>query len=268
MRGKPSTGQHFRGQKVCGLDDRKGISMNIYEKLLRIQTELKAPKSQRNSFGGYNYRSCEDILESLKPLLKELQVVVVISDMLEQVGDRFYIVATAKLINCEKPGEQVTNTAYAREEETKKGYDASQITGSTSSYARKYALNGLFAIDDSKDADFTNTGSNVPNDPQKAQKPKETKKSSPKPKEQATATTEPQKAQPKQTAQPLNEEAMRNVIKDVINRYTERDFGGQLLAYYKVDSLADLKGDALVKALKQSKTYDEVRKKEKEEGAA
>ena len=126
--------------------------MNIYEKLLVIQSELKAPKNQKNTFGNYNYRSAEDILESVKPLCKEHGAVLTVSDSIEMIGDRFYIKATAKLTDIEKL-ESVENVAYAREELSKKGMDASQVTGATSSYARKYALNGLFAIDDTKDAD-------------------------------------------------------------------------------------------------------------------
>lgn len=126
--------------------------MNIYEKLLKIQTELKAPKGQYNSFGKYQYRSCEDIQEAVKPLLNEVGAILVTGDELILTGDRYYIKATARLIDA-KSGESVENTAYAREEESKKGMDSSQITGSASSYARKYALNGLFAIDDVKDSD-------------------------------------------------------------------------------------------------------------------
>ena len=129
--------------------------MNVYEKLMKIQTELKAPKSQFNSFGRYNYRSQEDILEALKPLLAEHKAVISISDEIVLIGDRYYVKATATLIDIEK-GDKVEVSAYAREDETKKGMDLSQLTGSTSSYARKYALNGLFAIDDTKDSDYTN----------------------------------------------------------------------------------------------------------------
>ena len=125
---------------------------NIYEKLLFIQTELKAPKSQYNSFGKYYYRNCEDIQESLKPLLKQMNTTLIISDEVVSFSGKNYIQATARFIDCED-GQEITNTALAREEDSKKGMDASQITGSTSSYARKYALNGLFCIDDSKDSD-------------------------------------------------------------------------------------------------------------------
>ena len=126
--------------------------MNIYEKLMNIQKELKAPKSQYNDFGKYKYRSCEDILESVKPLLEKYKVTIILSDKLEQIGERYYIRAKAILIDTET-NNSIENTAYAREEETKKGMDGSQITGTSSSYARKYALNGLLLIDDTKDAD-------------------------------------------------------------------------------------------------------------------
>lgn len=129
--------------------------MTIYEKLAKIQSTLKAPKGQYNSFGKYKYRNCEDILEAVKPLLAEVKAVVIIGDELELIGSRFYVKATARFIDCETDA-QITNTAYAREEDTKKGMDGSQITGASSSYARKYALNGLFAIDDTKDSDTTN----------------------------------------------------------------------------------------------------------------
>lgn len=131
--------------------------MTILEKLLAIQTELKAPKNQMNKFGGYKYRSCEDILEAVKPLLAKYKCTVVIEDDIQFVGGRFYVMATAILYDAENMGDKVSNKAFAREEETKKGSDGSQITGASSSYARKYALNGLFLIDDTKDADATNT---------------------------------------------------------------------------------------------------------------
>lgn len=138
------------------------MGKNIYEKLLNIQTKLKAPKGQYNSFGKYSYRSCEDILEALKPLLAEEKATVILQDELVQVGERYYIKAIARFVDVEiDKEEQLTNdsiavTALAREEETKKGMDGSQVTGASSSYARKYALNGLFAIDDSQDSDITN----------------------------------------------------------------------------------------------------------------
>ena len=121
------------------------------KELLQIQSELKAPKGQYNSFGKYKYRSCEDILEAVKPLCVKYGVILTLSDEIVQVGERYYIRATAKL---QKEGcTDVSVTAYAREALEKKGMDDSQITGTASSYARKYALNGLFCIDDTKDAD-------------------------------------------------------------------------------------------------------------------
>lgn len=132
--------------------------MGVYEKLLKVQSELKAPKSQFNKFGNYAYRNCEDILEAVKPLLMENKLSLTIADEILLVGDRYYIKAIATIVDIET-GDKESVSAFAREEENKKGMDASQLTGSTSSYARKYALNGLFCIDDTKDSDTTNTGS-------------------------------------------------------------------------------------------------------------
>ena len=129
---------------------------NVYTKLVEVQSKLKAPKSQFNKFGNYAYRNCEDILEALKPILNQVKAVVNISDEVVLVGERYYIKATVKFIDGET-GDVIEASAMAREEESKKGMDSSQLTGSTSSYARKYALNGLFAIDDTKDSDTTNT---------------------------------------------------------------------------------------------------------------
>ena len=134
----------------------EGKIMNVYEKLMTVQTKLRAPKGQYNSFGKYSYRSCEDILEALKPLLAEVGAIVNISDEVKLIGDRFYVEATAMFLDCET-GDSIVAKAYAREDESKKGMDLAQVTGSVSSYARKYALNGLFAIDDNKDSDATNT---------------------------------------------------------------------------------------------------------------
>jgi hypothetical protein len=120
--------------------------------LSKIQAELKAPKGQYNSFGKYKYRSCEDIVEAVKPILHKNNVSLIITDDIVQIGERIYVKATAKIVGKDMNIIAET-TAFAREEETKKGMDASQITGAASSYARKYALNGLFAIDDTKDAD-------------------------------------------------------------------------------------------------------------------
>lgn len=124
--------------------------MTFQQKVVAVQSELKAPKGQYNSFGKYNYRSCEDILEGVKPLLNKYGLYLTIDDAVELIGDRYYIKATATLSdgdNC------ISTSAYARESLDKKGMDSSQVTGATSSYARKYALNGLLCIDDTKDAD-------------------------------------------------------------------------------------------------------------------
>lgn len=126
------------------------------KELIAIQSGLKAPKSQFNKFGGYKYRKAEDILEAVKPLLNNQKCTLTITDDIVMVGNRIYVKATATIKN--EKGECETTTGWAREEETKKGMDGSQITGASSSYARKYALNGLFAIDDNADSDTTNDG--------------------------------------------------------------------------------------------------------------
>lgn len=132
--------------------------MTIHKKLLLVQSELKAPKNQRNNFGRFNYRSCEDIFEAVKPLLLKHGLLLLVKDDIINIQDRFYVQATAEVVDIED-GTSISVTASARESSEKKGMDLAQVTGSTSSYARKYALNGLFAIDDTKDSDSTNTGS-------------------------------------------------------------------------------------------------------------
>jgi hypothetical protein len=130
--------------------------MKISEALHLIQQNLEAPKGQYNNFGKYKYRSCEDILKAVKSLLKETKTNLILEDEIVNIGSRYYVKATAMIANLE--GESFAVNAYAREEEDKKGMDGSQITGASSSYARKYALNGLFGIDDTKDSDKTNKG--------------------------------------------------------------------------------------------------------------
>ena len=127
----------------------------FYGKLIAVQGELKAPKGQYNSFGKYKYRSCEDILEAVKPLLVKNGLLITITDDIVMVGNRIYVKAT---VTVSDGTHSVSNSAFAREEETKKGMDGSQVTGASSSYARKYALNGMFCIDDTKDSDATNDG--------------------------------------------------------------------------------------------------------------
>ena len=133
----------------------------VYEKLMHIQDRLFVPKGQNNDFGGYKYRSCEDILKNVKPIARELGCVLMITNELISVGNRNYVEATVILKELET-GEELISKAQAREEETKKGMDGSQITGASSSYARKYALAGLFCIDNEKDSDATNKGDDEP----------------------------------------------------------------------------------------------------------
>lgn len=139
-------------------EEKVDVKLNVYQKLNKVQTELKAPKGQFNKFGNYKYRSCEDILEGLKPLLKEVGAIVLLSDSVEFVEGRYYVKARAQFVDTDT-AEKIEVSAMAREDDSKKGMDSSQLTGSTSSYARKYALNGLFCIDDTKDSDATNDGS-------------------------------------------------------------------------------------------------------------
>ena len=140
--------------------------MEVEKKLLTIQQKLKAPKNQHNSFGKYNYRSCEDILEAVKPLLAEVGCILTMSDQVLYIGERYYIQAIATLTDVES-GETKSSTGYAREEAEKKGMDGSQITGAASSYARKYCLNALFLIDDNKDADTNEAREQMENAPEK-----------------------------------------------------------------------------------------------------
>lgn len=140
---------------------------SLLEKLMLVQSALKAPKGQRNNFGKYNYRSCEDILEAVKPHLLEHRLALTMSDDVREIGNRFYVRAIATIHDVDTH-DCMDACAFAREEETKKGMDGSQITGTASSYARKYALNALFAIDDTKDADATNTHGKQPAKQQQA----------------------------------------------------------------------------------------------------
>lgn len=181
----------------------------IYEKLMEIQKELFVPKGQTNNFGGYNYRSCEDILKAVKPICEAKGCVLMLDNQLIEVGGRNYVQAVAKLIELET-GENVTATAHAREEESKKGMDGSQITGSASSYARKYALAGLFCIDNEKDSDATNDhGKDKPQD-KGFEAPKESNGG--------------KKASEKQI------EYIKSIVKDIDG----------MLKYYKIDKIEDL----------------------------
>ena len=152
--------------------------LSLQESLIAIQSKLKAPKNQYNSFGKYKYRSAEDILEAVKPLLAEHNVVLNMSDRIELIGTRYYLVCTAKVIKGE---EEIVSEGRAREDESKKGMDGAQVTGTSSSYARKYALNGLFCIDDTKDADTDEYAKQQAAKPAQKQAPKPAAQPAPKP---------------------------------------------------------------------------------------
>ena len=147
--------------------------MTLVQKLMHIQAELKAPKNLYNKFGNYSYRNVEGIQEALKPLEVKYNVMTVLSDSIEVVGDRVYVMARASIFNADD-GDELSVTAYAREADTKKGMDDAQVTGATSSYARKYALNGLFLLDDTKDVDSEEYQSQGKQEPKKATPKKET----------------------------------------------------------------------------------------------
>lgn len=203
--------------------------MNIYEKLGVIQSKLKAPKGQYNSFGKYKYRSCEDILEAVKPLLTETKTVLCITDQMEVVGDRVYVRAETHLKDAEDSSSEIVTVAYAREEESKKGMDSSQVTGAASSYARKYALNGLFCIDDNKDSDSTNTG----------EKEK----------------TSGRKAEPAKETEMISSEATMS-IKNIIDKYPETKLLDQIKTRFKVNDIKSLTKEKGHKCLKMLIDYD------------
>lgn len=176
---------------------------SIFKKLLTIQSKLKAPKGQYNEYGKYYYRSCEDIFEAVKPLLAETGTALVMKDEIVEVNGRFYVKATAVLMT---EDEEITNSAYAREEETKKGMDASQITGSCSTYARKYALNGLFLIDDTRDADTMDNREEAKKEQPKKEEPKK------------EAPKKDTKAEPKTAKQEAEEDLNRRVTKEEVQK--------------------------------------------------
>lgn len=210
--------------------------MKLIEKLNYIQSNLKAPKNQRNNFGGYNYRSCEDILEAVKPLLAETGLVLTISDKMVQLGDRFYIEATATITDGEN---SLSNTAYARETLEKKGMDASQITGATSSYARKYALNGLLCIDDTKDADATNDHGKGVDGKTPAQKAAETRAKNKLSKEEALEKYKSAIEFFKNTAEPSSDSLLKaeslKVELELNNLFDEaKNLAGIILSFDKI----------------------------------
>lgn len=213
--------------------------MNIQEKLMQVQSELKAPKNQFNKFGGYKYRNCEDIQEAAKPILQKVKAVLIVGDELIQVSDRFYIKATARFIDCESQ-EELNNTAYAREEQEKKGMDVSQVTGSTSSYARKYALNGLFCIDDVKDADNQDnqdTGKTAAN----KNKPDKKESSNPKAGEQDIAS--------EKAASEKIDQAKINTIKAELGRTGVKE--PVILGLFSLKKIEDMTTEQFVKVMKK-----------------
>lgn len=207
--------------------------MKLHEKLLAIQTKLKAPKGQYNSFGKYSYRSAEDILEAVKPLNSEQGVLLTITDEIKEIGGRVYVLATATVSD---GTDTLQVSAFAREPENKKGMDESQITGATSSYARKYALNGLYAIDDNKDADTDEHKQQQENAPKKQQ----TQKQQQKQQQQEKGFTE-------QELHELVEKYVRNIEALGVDRAKLIEF---VCNKHSVGNLFDLKPNVLVGELK------------------
>ena len=202
--------------------------MKLHEKLLAIQTKLKAPKGQYNSFGNFNYRSAEDILEAVKPLNAEQGLLLTITDEIKEVGGRIYVVATATVSD---GTDELKVSAFAREPENKKGMDESQITGATSSYARKYALNGLYAIDDNKDADTDEHKQQQENAPKKQQQQKQ----------------QPTKEPTEKELHEIVEKYVRNIEALGVERAQVVDY---VCNKHSVGNLFDLKPNVLVGELK------------------
>lgn len=208
--------------------------MKLHEKLLAIQTKLKAPKGQYNSFGKYSYRSAEDILEAVKPLNAEQGVLLTITDEIKEIGGRVYVVATATVSD---GTDTLQVSAFAREPENKKGMDESQITGATSSYARKYALNGLYAIDDNKDADTDEHKQQQENAPKKQGQKQQAQKQQ---QQQEKGFTE-------QELHELVEKYVRNIEALGVDRAKLIEF---VCNKHSVGNLFDLKPNVLVGELK------------------
>ena len=210
-------------------------NLTLHEKLMHIQHELKAPKNLRNNFGGYNYRNAESILEALKPLLDKYGATVTITDMIVQVGDRTYVNSTATIYDMDGDAK-ISVEAYAREAETKKGMDDAQVTGATSSYARKYALNGLFLLDDTEDVDSEAYQAQAKQEPQK---------------------TTPKKA-PAKKAEPKTEEVPPLTEEELLflsQRYSGENLE-KLLEYFKIEDISQIEpaaGRALIKKIQEQK---------------
>ena len=219
-------------------DGGKKHMVKIYEKLLQIQTKLKAPKSSYNTFGSFHYRTCEDILEALKPLLKETKPVVLIWDEVVRMDERYYIKAVVRFIDCET-GEAIEGYAYAREEREKKGADSSQITGAASSYARKYALNGLFCIDDTKDADSSHT----------------TQK----------AASENKNTSQRDTSSKIDNKKIQ-IIQDLAKKYEDRGMKiEKLLKMYQLKDIADMTTQQYSDCINKLALYEKGEKKKNDD---
>ena len=219
-------------------DGGKKHMVKIYEKLLQIQTKLKAPKSSYNTFGSFYYRTCEDILEALKPLLKETKTVVLIRDEVVRMDERYYIKAVVRFIDCET-GEAIEGYAYAREEREKKGADSSQITGAASSYARKYALNGLFCIDDTKDADSSHT----------------TQK----------AASENKNTSQRDTSSKIDNKKIQ-IIQDLAKKYEDRGMKiEKLLKMYQLKDIADMTTQQYSDCINKLALYEKGEKKKNDD---
>ena len=228
--------------KTDGVDLSK---LSIHEKLVLVQSVLKAPKNQRNKFGNYNYRSAEDILEAVKPLAHKVGAYVKIWDDIVMVGPRIYVKATVEFHDASHPDiEPIVTTAFAREEEEKKGMDGSQVTGAASSYARKYALNGMFCIDDTKDSDATNDHGKGGGQPEVKKSPVAAAVQT------AKATINPKyKSVWKQYCEhPMNEGLDAQQLKDGFNNLRTSIFGQK-----KAQDYTDADWDALSKAISDMK---------------
>lgn len=217
------------------MTDKKELT--FMERVNRVQTELNAPKNQKNNFGKYKYRSLEDINEAVKPYLRKYELVMLLSDELVMIGDRYYIKATASLVDAKGTNERLDVHGYAREALSKKGMDDSQVTGSTSSYARKYAANGLLAIDDSKDADFLNTSEEF------TAPPKQKVNSKPKNTRSQAKQIQPQ-AQEQNSPKVSLEDAKGLQISMTLTK-ENAEVGKRVMAKHNIEKISDFTIDAM-----------------------
>ena len=219
-------------------------------KLCRVQAALKAPKNQRNNFGNYNYRSCEDILEAVKPLLAQEGLVLTITDGIEMVGNRYYVKATATVTDGEK---SISATAYAREADSRKGMDEAQVTGSSSSYSRKYALNGLFCIDDTRDADTMDNRTSTP-------EPKAKTKAAPKQKDEPILDSgEKKKAMLKQIAEGAKKHSISaDDMKLIMKRQYNKESSTKLTEAEVADLAANFERYAIEMVEDEAKMMEDI----------